>query len=153
MKAMRYIAQLMFAFCMFQHAMLCQSIDASSLKGIKEISVVVEGLGNNACGVSKEDVTTSVKFIIGQSAIRLSDTALYHAYVVLSSLEGCTASSVHLYVTAPVTIQGTGVTDYAAFIWNEGGILSGPDQKARILAQIESYCKSMVVDWNSVNHQ
>ena len=153
MKALRNMALLVFAFALFEHAMLCQSSDADSLKGITAVGVLVDGTLLNPCGISKEEVITSVKFIIGQSSIRLSDKSTYSVYVSINSLDDCVASPVDVYVVAPVTVIGTGTTDYGALVWNKGGVLSGPNQKERILAQVESFCKSMVVDWNSVNHK
>jgi hypothetical protein len=153
MKALRSIAILVFAFGLSEHAVLCQGIDASNLKGIKVVHVLVEETDQNTCGISDDDVITSVKFIIGQSSIQLSDKSPFHLYVSINSLEGCSASSVSVQVLASVTIIGTGETAVDVPIWEKTGLLAGADQKRRILETVERYCKNMVVDWNSVNHK
>ena len=129
------------------------AIDPTSLKGIRQVDVLVDGTEHNACGITTDDVKTSVKFIVGQSTLRIVDspTSTFSIIVSLVSLEGCAATSIDIEVVAPVTVIGTGVTDYAAIIWSKGGVMTGPRQGQRALEEIEALCKQLVVDWNTAN--
>jgi hypothetical protein len=152
MKAPRPVVVLVIAFGLFAKVMVSQTVAAKSLRGIKAVNILVDGVDGNACGISKDEVITSVKFIVGQSAIHLTEEQTPFAiYVNIASSDGCTASSVSVQMLAEVTINGSGEYDGAATIWNKGEILTGPHEKMEILGDIESMCKRLVVDWASVN--
>jgi hypothetical protein len=38
-----------------------------------------------------------------------------------------------------------------ARVWSWGILVTGGDQRAQVLPQLEKGCKKLVVDWNSVN--
>lgn len=153
MRPLRNAALLLFTLALCTTSTLCQSLDAASLKGIHSVSIAIDGTVGNPCGISQDDITTSVKFIVGQSPLRIVGHSTFNIYVSVIVMDDCTASSVSVQVLAPATIDGTGVWDAAATVWGKAGLLTGPNQRTRVLEQIEADCKTLVVDWNSVNHK
>lgn len=67
------------------------------------------------------------------------------------TVDGCSAASVSVQVLATVIIEGTGVKDYVGDIWSKSALLSSGDLRNRVIAEVESLSKELVVDWNSVN--
>ena len=52
------------AFLIFQHAsVLAQTLDRLVLKGLRSFKMVVENVRNNYCGLTADDITTSVRYI------------------------------------------------------------------------------------------
>ena len=152
MKALRTSVLLLFALSVSGRAVFGQSsLEAASLKGITAVGILVDGTEHNACGITTQDVKTSVKFIVGQSSLHINADTPFSIIVEIVPLEGCAATSIDISVVAPVTIIGTGERDYAARIWSKGGVMAGPSQGPRALERIESFCKQLVVDWNTAN--
>lgn len=46
-----------------------QSWQAQHLKGITSVTILIEGLDAPVCGLSTDDIKTSVNYIVGASAI------------------------------------------------------------------------------------
>lgn len=152
MRPLRNAALLLITLAVWTTATLCQSVDAASLKGIHSATILIDGAAGNPCSISEDDITTSIKFIVGQSALRIVEHSTFDIYISLVVMDDCTATHVSVQVLAPVTIAGTGVQDAAATVWDKGALLTGPNQRTRVLEKIEDFCKKLVVDWNSVNH-
>jgi len=120
-----------------------QSVEGHSLKGIKTIGVLVDGLDRPRCGLSADDVTTSVKYVVGESAVTVKDGLQpFMLYVNVNLLDDCSASNVKVEVLTSAMISATGVWVADADIWDKSGLLTGRNQKARILEVIEEDCKN-----------
>jgi hypothetical protein len=132
---------------------LCQTKAAYHLTGIKSVSVLTDGVDSHPCGISQTDVTTSVKFIIGQSNLQISDTSDYAIYVNITvKAKKCDVAYVAVQLLAPATVDGTGVVVPVTTIWDTAQLLGGRSNfRNRVLSEIENECKQLVVDWNSVN--
>jgi hypothetical protein len=124
---------------------------APHLRGVKEVTILVEPFQSSACGLNVDDVTTSVSFILGQSAIKIGNNASIIIYVNVNNMDNCLTSNVTLEVLAPVTVLGTNTFVTNATIWDVQELMTGGNQRSRILETVEELCKRLVVDWNSVN--
>lgn len=131
-----------------------QDIRAAPLAGLRTFGVAVEPLDADAikCGITQDDLSTSIHFILGQSRMTLTDDLVNRPYVYLdvTVLSNCSASY-QLSVIAPVTIQATNKPDYSATIWNEGGLRTGGNPQLDTTAAVEGVTKQLVNDWNSAN--
>lgn len=124
--------------------------DADVLKGLKGVEIVIEGFKAPQCGVSADDLKTSVDFILGQSSLSTRGITPFFLDVRVTFLPDCRASIVELGVFTTTEIITTKEMAFAR-IWSWGTFITGDDQRSRALAQLETGCKKLVVDWNSVN--
>lgn len=152
MKVLRKLLILsLFCLCVLVNKALSQSYQAIALKGMEEFDIVMDLNTDSPCGISKDDINTRVRYVVGQSTIRLVTFSPHSIYVNVNALSTCSAAEVSVFVISPVTINGTGVVLKEAFIWNKSALLSGSNLRTRVLQELEDDCKALVVDWNSVN--
>ena len=151
---MRRIGAIASVLVLFATCLNAQTFEAKNLKGIKTVTIAIDGLSTPQCGLSQADVKTSVKYVVGQSAVNIVDTYLPTVLSVnLILMDDCSASFVALQLYTPATVDETGTLDPTATIWHNGALMTGPNQRQRILDKIEEFSKVFVVDWNSVNKQ
>lgn len=80
-----------------------QTPNASNLKGIHSVNLLVDRAKSNPCGISEDDITTSVKFILGQSSLHITEAhSPFIGYVNLNIMEDCHASSVSVQLLEAV---------------------------------------------------
>ncbi len=73
---------------------LCaRSSDALHLRGIKSVSIIVEGFETKQCELTADDLKTSVEFILGQSSITIKDHWPIAVYVNVTLIDSCDAST------------------------------------------------------------
>jgi hypothetical protein len=130
-----------------------QTPDAVHLKGMRKGILIVEGFSKPECGLSADDLKTSASFIVSQSDLKIENSGLepFALYINVILMDNCSAAAVSLEVLTTVTVDGTGTRVGDASIWGQKALLTGSDERTRILSQVEEFCKKFVVDWNSVN--
>ena len=132
-----------------------QTVQALGLVGIREVGILIERLDKGAagCGVDTQTLTTSLKFVLQQSRIKISDNPddKPYLYLNLNILPDCTAS-VMLILFAGATIDHT-QRHVTANVWQDGGLMTSYKHTARqrISNYVESLAKKFVVDWNFAN--
>jgi hypothetical protein len=128
--------------------------DALPLKGLKTFRIVIEDLPPEAakCGIYKVGVETSLRFILGQSRMKITSQGLTMSgiYARINALPNC-AMSVSLQVLADVVITQNNQKDDAATIWDQEILSTGPNSGQAAQENIEQLAKQLVNDWNSVN--
>jgi len=134
-----------------------QSLNTGDLAKVRSLGIVIEDLNAAAlrCGITKNGLDTSLRFIIGQSKIEIAKTALItdakdgfiHLEVIVQN--NC-AALVSLSVYSNVTIQSSGKFAQAA-IWTQNGIRTGGNASVDTKELVEEAAKMLVNDWNSVN--
>jgi len=125
---------------------------STNLTKLSTLAVLVEDVNSNSCGLTKEDVDTSLRFVLNQSKIFIPNAgAQDYIYLNVSILDDCSAASVELNVNSEVKVVSNQRVVYGATIWNEGELLSGPNMRSRVMTAVEELAKRLVVVWSSVN--
>jgi anti-sigma-K factor RskA len=133
-----------------------QNFNAYPLGGITKFAILVEPMSPDAarCGITADQVETSVRFIIGQSKMELSslnsDPLLPEIYVNVTALSNCAAFA-SLEVKTTVTILASKQLWTGATIWDAGVIRTGPNAGQSVADIVERLAKQLVNDWNTVN--
>lgn len=137
-----------------------QSTDVPFLAGLRTFTIVIANLDEEdgaSCGVTRTGLYASLRSVLGQSDIAVTDNALTRdgiIYLQVTVLSNCTAQ-VTLNVQTSVTINKTGTRIFAP-VWERerfGTGLSGRSAGAAIRQSVESIATLLVNDWNSVNEQ
>ena len=131
-----------------------QRHEVESLKGLRTFAVAIGNIDTDAtkCGITKQGLDTSVRFILGQSDINVTDDSSPSdatLYVNVTALDTC-AVTYTLTVRAIVRIEPTKSFTVAG-IWDQGSIMTGSNMSARLKEAVEEHVKKLVNDWNSVN--
>jgi hypothetical protein len=128
-----------------------QAAESSNLTGIRTLGYLVESISSNECGIRAEDVETSLNFVLSQSRIRVVPSADSYVYVNVSVLEDCNAADVTVSVETPARIVAN--SRYTIVnVWHDGSLLTGrSEMRERVLSEVETLMKRLVVDWSSVN--
>lgn len=137
-------------------------LENKNLNGTKQFLVIPSVTGEEAaksCGVNREEIDTSVKFVLQQSRIQTridygkpfvfliaNQTFLYD-----TSTRICAFASA-LEVSSDVTISDTGRLGFAT-IWKRGSVAFGPavGTKRQAADVIERLVKELVVAWSAAN--
>jgi hypothetical protein len=128
-----------------------QSYEARYLKGLKSFHIIVETIPSNSCGVTEDDVRSSVQFVLTQSRIHIIQNAENWIYVNVGVLNNCSAADIYISVIVPVTLLQT-KRFASGEIWRDGKLLGGvSDMQSRVMSAVEQVMKNLVVDWSSVN--
>ncbi len=131
----------------------------NTLKGIKEVEVLIEGLGGaeKKCGLSKSGLRSAVLFPIATSQLKVVDQASIKVYenataVHHGSIDLCEAKyQVQLYTKQQTLINATNIYRRVELnLWDRGGVISGPKGTFEKLLRdtIEDLAKELVVDWS-----
>ena len=141
-------------------SLLCNYSNANpSLKGIDVINITVENLPPSAkkCGLTKEQIRTSAKYILQNSKIKIVpiDQPGFSLYIQVNvgyhQADYC-YSSARIEVYDSILHKGR-LAD--AIYYNSSVIASGGTGSAFgnfVLGQIESLMKELVVKWSDVNN-
>jgi ATP adenylyltransferase/5',5'''-P-1,P-4-tetraphosphate phosphorylase II len=126
--------------------------DDSDLKGLRSLSILVEGLDNN-CGINKDDLTTNLRYILAQSRIHIDpksdDTFLY---LNVNVANNCGAADVNLEAKTMVKVLASHQMAFGAGVWNTGTLLTGSsDLSQRVRDAVEEETKKFVVAWSTAN--
>ena len=134
------------------------SFSSNSLKGIDKVKILIEELNDNAdkCGLSKNQIETSIKYILQNSKIEVVSlttpaTTLY-AQITLGSHSGgfCYSSTrIELYDYMRVKGNMVDVVYYGSTTIAAGGV--GSTFSKFLLNQLEGEIKKFVVAWSEVN--
>lgn len=122
------------------------------MRGLYTFDIRVEDLSpaSSHCGITKDAIEREVRFVVGQSKIKLAETAIDASiYVSVTLLNNC-VSNYGVQVLAPVKILKSGVEAIPS-IWQSGGVRSGGEPRADTLLAVSEDTKEFVNDWNSVN--
>ena len=131
------------------------AVDKNSLKGLKEfqLSSTIE----EKCGVTKNDIETSIKYLIANSKIKLvesSPTLLAIQVQIMEDSVGCfghsdfkilewwdTQNSASQRITAPI------------IFYTDGTYRKGPPDSfsINIIRNVETMTKNFVVEWSKQN--
>ena len=152
---MRLLCQIFSGLALLLNAAVAnaETPQAENLTGLNSFNILVEGLPNAAaqCGITKVDLDTELRFVLGQSRIKLTTSLPAEGLISLAVnvLPNC-VSSYDLEVLTNTTILKTGQSAPAA-IWGNGGVRSGGNPKTDTLTAVDQMTKQLVNDWNSVN--
>lgn len=126
--------------------------DATNLKRIGPLHFLIEVIRPNDCGVNKDDLMTSLRFVVSQSRMKISDSHLTPTiYLNVNIFDDCSAANVRLEVYTFATIPENHVYGTVT-IWDDEHLLGGrSDMSSRVANAVERLAKSLVVDWSSVN--
>jgi hypothetical protein len=127
-------------------------IEALPLKGIRSLSVLIEEVSPNSCGVTKADLETDVRYVLSQSRIKIVDNVFGgYVYVAVTVLDDCSAANVEIAVEVNAVISRT-KREELVDIWDKTELLGGrSEMQTRIGDTVEQLTKKLVVDWASVN--
>ena len=135
-----------------------QSTDVPFLAGLRSFTIAIADLddedGTN-CGISSTGLYTSLRSVLGQSDIAITDDARARDGIIrlqVTVLSNCT-TSIRLNVQAAVTVAKTGARIYAP-VWERESFrtgLKGRSAGTAIRQSVEGVAKQLVNDWNSVN--
>jgi hypothetical protein len=129
-----------------------ESTPLIGLSGLRTFVIDVVDLNESAarCGILKIELENRLRFILGQSSIRIvDDTADGAISLEVNVLRSC-ASNVQLSVFSRVTLHSTGKASYAV-TWQEGFLQDGRDARTQIGNSVESLVRQLVNEWNLVN--
>ena len=135
-----------------------QSTDVPFLGGLRSFTIIIASLDDEDetnCGVTRTRLYTSLRSILGQSDISITDNVRTRdglIYLQVTVLSNCTASIV-LNVQTVVTIEKTGTRIFAP-VWERTRLrvgFKGASAAAAISQSVEEAAKLLVDDWNSVN--
>ena len=129
-----------------------------SLKGIDNISIIVENLSSSAkkCGLTRNQVITSAKYILQNSKIDVVPTSkpsftLYINPNVSYHSSGYCYSNVRIQVYDSIFYKGRSADAvYFASMMMSGG--SGSTYGTNIISVIERMLKELVVKWSEANN-
>jgi hypothetical protein len=148
--------KLLFGLCVLFAVASAQAQQA--LKGLREFRVVIEDLDGNAkaCGITASLINTSLRFVIQQSKIRLTESYgrpwIYIRVSVLSPQLGFCTYSTEMTVTAKIFVQESTESGWGK-IWDKVvlSMYAISDTPKMVSATVESLAKQLVVDWATVN--
>jgi hypothetical protein len=130
------------------------SREAAPLKGLTTFFILIEAVPPEAaeCGIDKESVETSLRFILGQSRMKITsdELAANDIYVRVNVLQRC-IFNIELQVLTAVTITQTNQKYHEAVIWEREVLGSVANAGQATQQNIERLAKALVNDWNSVN--
>jgi hypothetical protein len=135
-----------------------QNTDVPFLAGLRSFTIIIADLDEadgTKCGLSRTGLYTSLRSVLGQSDIAVTDEARMRDGIIrlqVTVLSNCTAS-IRLNVQATVTVAKTGARIFAP-VWERERFrtgLSGRSAGAAIQQSVEGVAKALVDDWNSVN--
>jgi len=136
-----------------RQASVAQSNSVHLLRGIKSFDIVLD-VSQNRCGVSQDDIKTSVIFVLSQSRMRIlkeSRGSSSWLDLTVNITDNCNAADVYIYAYSYATVTTNGEHDYVA-LWRSGAILSGSDNlRQRVLDEVAARAKALVVAWSSAN--
>ena len=127
-----------------------------ALGGLHRLNLVVETLSAGAaqCGVTKDLLETSLRFIIGQSRIIIvgegepRDAYIYLQVTMLG--RPICAANVYLGVSTFVTVNLTNHVTYAR-VWDANTVRTGGDAPRGVSDDVEQLAKQLVNDWSAAN--
>ena len=131
-----------------------RTYQTKNLAGLTRFFLIIDGLNDNwkMCGVTKESLETSLRFILGQSKIKLVEDGGEQGVIALSvNVNRNCAINYDILVKTNVWILATKQIALGATIWNEGWVMSGGNAAVDFSGLIENAAKVLVNDWNSVN--
>ena len=135
-----------------------QNTDVPFLAGLRSFTIVIANLDEKdetSCGVTRTGLFTSLRSVLGQSDIIVTDDARTRdgiIYLQVTVLSNCTAN-ITLNVQTSVTVNKTGARIFAP-VWERERFrtgLSGRSAGAAIRESVEGVATMLVNDWNSVN--
>jgi hypothetical protein len=132
----------------------------ATMKGIPEMELMVENLGNYAkeCSVTEQKIETAVKYILQNSKIKLKDhpynPTLYVKLVVIKAGGVCTShldiSVFSYFAKDPLELENSGTfVFYQDSHMTSGGSLS--DFSNSVVSAIEEMMKKLVVKHHEDN--
>jgi hypothetical protein len=139
-------------------AAIAQNTDVPFLSGLRTFTIAVADLDDEdetSCGLTRTGVYTSLRSVLNQSDIAISDDARTRdgiIYLQVTVLSDCTAS-IRLNVQAAVTIDKSRTRIFAP-VWERESFrtgLSGQSAGTAIRQSVEAVATMLVDDWNSVN--
>jgi len=135
-----------------------QNTDVPFLAGLRSFTIVIANLDEKdetSCGVTRTGLFTSLRSVLGQSDIIVTDDARTRdgiIYLQVTVLSNCTAN-ITLNVQTSVTVNKTGARIFAP-VWERERFrtgLSGRSAGAAIRESVEGVATMLVNDWDSVN--
>jgi hypothetical protein len=153
----RLSAALTGAILMFGATTNCAMADLTymqaDLQGIKTMSVLVESIDSNSCGITTDQVKTALLYTLSQSKISVipKDGVPTDLYVNITILPDCSAAEVILELQTIAVIRETNRTAYMATVWDTEDLLTGGDMESRVDSAVNELTQKFVVDWNAAN--
>jgi hypothetical protein len=135
-----------------------QATDVPFLAGLRSFTIAIADLDEEdeaSCGLTRAGLYTSLRSVLGQSDIEITDDARTRdgvIYLQVTVLSNCTAN-ITLNVQTSVTINKTGTRIFAP-VWERERFrtgLKGRSAGAAITQSIEAIATTLVTDWTSVN--
>jgi hypothetical protein len=125
----------------------------SLLQGLKTMSVLVEGIDSNSCGLTADQVKTSVLYTLSQSRISVSSNlgVPTDLYINIDILSDCSAADIDIELSTIATIMQTKRIVFNAGVWKAGTLLTGGDMESRVNSSVNELTQQFVVDWNAAN--
>jgi hypothetical protein len=130
-----------------------------ALRGIASADIVIENLSEaaTACGVTKSVLDTSVRFVLGQSRIKIDSSADPYIYINvnvirLKEIDLCVFNYFVAFRAAARVISNNVIVT-GADLWSQGGVGAYPRSETRraVTENIEGLTKNLVVEWNKTN--
>ena len=129
-------------------------------RGIASVDIVIGAISEEAtaCGVTKSALDTSVRFVLGQSRIKINSSApLPHIYIGigmirLKEIDFCVFNYFAAF-RAPARVISNNAVVADAALWSESFIGAYPRSETRraVTETIEGSIKNLVVEWNKTN--
>jgi hypothetical protein len=88
-------------------AMASLTVDQDGLREIKAISVLVEGIRSNSCGVTEDQVETSARYTLSQSRVHVSSGRESSLYFNVNLLSDCSAAEVTIELNTTARVVQT----------------------------------------------
>jgi hypothetical protein len=131
-----------------------------ALRGMASADIVIEAISEEAtaCGVTKSALDTSVRFVLGQSRIKINSSVTFPTIYIninvirLKGIDFCVFNYFAAF-RAPAIVISNNAFVAGADLWSEGGIGAYPRSETRraVTENIEGLIKNLVVEWNKTN--
>jgi hypothetical protein len=126
---------------------------ASGLKGVKEVSIVIEKLDEHArkCGITEAQVDAALRLPISNSRLRVTNSvSTSYVYARVTALEVRNSCAVHAKFEFKRYL--TVVNDVGTF-WDKGGLVywDKNDVLNKISNDLELYTKEFIATWLKEN--
>jgi len=117
--------------CLFSVNDLYAQFQRDALRGLKEISVIIEDLGGDARsgGLREAQLRTDVELSLRRNGITVSEAATPFLYLVIAVVEtgsGGYAAAIVVNLQEPVTLQREPFQSTTARTWERGKALISP---------------------------
>lgn len=141
-------------------AMLSCNVSIAAINGIDKVRILIESLNDQAkkCGLSETEITTSVKYILQNSKLKIVPYTEYQIPTLYVNVSlGYNESGAFCYSDSTLEVFDYGTYNGRdAFItyYSKSQIASGGSGSAFgnfVIGQIESLSKSFIVSWSEVN--